>query len=378
MVYIPHRKLHGPATSDPADIQLNAKSHHKTVNMMLLYISGSIWLFLSSISLTLQLFAQFRGWQPHEGGSKSQHVVRQAAQRRQDSSSVASTTTDDSSTSVLFYATPSPSAQPIPITSQGETITSYVLQNDYCLLPPLAFSNTTVVEPSTTYMTYSISTPTGTGECFPTYMATVTPVCSTTLGGLGTYQIITNCSQEVTFLTAYGSVIDEPTQSSGSITESLYTRTETTYYIAPWQDFTTTPIPPTPPQDVAVKICSTYRNGTTVCVERVEVWLVSTYTAVSTMVVPVDFTATFTEPGTLIIGTFSTLMTLNETVVSTSTEAAILYDIEAITTITLNTTAGPTSSEQSTSTSTLTMTQTMTSTVVYASSLTPLTLSSPL
>jgi hypothetical protein len=96
------------------------------------------------------------------------------------------------------------------------------------------------------------------------------------------------------------------------------------------------------------------------------------------MVVPVDFTATFTEPGTLLIGTFATLFTMNETVVSTSTEAAILYDIEAITTITLNTTAGNTASEQSTTTSTVTMTQTVTSTVVYVTSITPLPTSLPL
>lgn len=351
--------------------ELNVADQTASANMMLLYIAGSVWFFLSSLSLTVQLIAQFRVSEPSGASSNLQHVMR-----RQDSSTRAPATTDESSTSILFYVTPSPSATPIPITSQGETITSYVLQNEYCLLPPLAFSNTTVAEPSMTFTTYSISTPIGTGECFPTYSPTITPVCSTTLGGLGTWQIITNCSQEITFSTVYGSIMDTTAISSGTVTPSLYTRTLTTYYVAPWQDFTATPSPPTPPQDVAVKVCSIYSNGTRICIERIEVWLVSTYTTVSTMVVPVDFTATFTEPGTLLIGTFSTLFTMNETVVSTSTKAVILYDIEAITTITLNMTAGNMASGQSTSTSTVTTTQTVTSTVVYATSITPF-LSSP-
>lgn len=250
-------------------------------------------------------------------------------------------TTKEEDPSILTYVTPSPSARPIPITTQFQTVTSYVPQITICALPPLAYISSSFANPSATgppYLNYLSSVPTVTGTCETTYSPTVTPICYSVLAGVATKFTVTDCAQNVTFSKDKGFEIDYLTTSaaSGSAHVSPSIRTLYTYYIAPWDELTT---PGMPPEDVEKKVCTTYANGTQICIGTIEKWYVETVTMITSRTSTIDITTTVNGPAQVMFETLHMIITETETILLMSTHLALLYAFETLTTIRSNVSA---------------------------------------
>lgn len=174
---------------------------------------------------------------------------------------------------VLTFITPSPSADPIPITALSQLVTSYVPQPTNCppstIVPPLsgssvnssAASNLTTTAPIATavisgspikrqqpsadypfYFNFSLPDSTAPAPLLCTsYTPTVTPICYTTLFPLAAFPIpITACDQPVTFSTDHGYNLLPTAAShanhSGNGIAANRIHTMTSYWIAGWQN----------------------------------------------------------------------------------------------------------------------------------------------
>lgn len=178
-----------------------------------------------------------------------------------------------STITVLTFITPSPSADPIPITALSQLVTSYIPQPTDCPpltgVPPLSASSvnssrvsnlttsapivTAVISgspikrhiPSADYPFYfNFSLPDATAPALlscTSYIPTLTPICHTTLSPLAASPIpITACDQSVTFSTDHG-YTSLPTAAphanhSDNGTTANRIHTITSYWIAGWED----------------------------------------------------------------------------------------------------------------------------------------------
>ncbi|KAF2436671.1 hypothetical protein EJ08DRAFT_674532 [Tothia fuscella] len=254
---------------------------------------------------------------------------------------------------ILTYVTPSPSAQPIPITAQGQLVTSYIPQITVCALPPLAFESVAPTGPP--YLNYSVSIPTRTGSCLTTYSPTITPICHTVLTGIASRTTVTDCTQEITFSSDVDFIIETPDATSSAssfITPAPYVRLLETYYAATWTEFAT---PGVAPSNVDVKICTTYQNGTTICMEQVEAWYVETVTLITSTTTHIDLTTTVKGPALVMVETYHMDVTGAKTTISLSTKMGLEYEFQTLTTIRESGASGaPTITRISTLTNTIT------------------------
>lgn len=302
--------------------------------------------------------------------------------RRQVGPPVAATPIDSSiattaAPEILTYITPSPGASPVAITEESQIVTSYIAQYTLCELPPKAFFPITPATSATTapYRNYSISIPPGSGTCTTIFSPTRTMVCATTLTGLVQKYTVTNCAQDIAFSTEYGFVLALPTAASNtsessalsvatssdvaltstsaseefvsastsadlisaSATSSSATalitavptvQRLTTYYLAPWQSVTAG----LAPEDVELKVCALYANGTEECIRQYEVWRTSLLTETATRTTSVNISTTIHGLSQVIIETFAANITEALTTFRMTTDIELEYQTEHETT----------------------------------------------
>jgi hypothetical protein len=263
---------------------------------------------------------------------------------------------------ILTLVTPSPSATPIAVTQQSQIVTSYVPQITVCALPPLAFVSGAFLNPAASgppFLNYSVSTPSGSGECLTTYSPTVTPICYTVLNGIASRITVSDCSQSITFSSDSDFILDtsRPTQKvSNQISPTPYIRPVTTYYVAPWNELTSGETP----EHVQVNVCTTYANGTAMCMDSIELWSIEIVTSVGSSTTHVDITTTVNGPARVMVETYHMDVTATKTLFALSTHMGLEYEFETLTTI-----RGTGSFERSTTTVTRTSTNTITRNVMY-------------
>ena len=266
----------------------------------------------------------------------------------------AKTSTTRSSTRVITWVTPSPSAKPIPITAQYQTVTSFVPKITLCALPPIAHVTGSFPNPGHSFppfLNYSRIVPTGTGTCLTEYSPTVTPICHTTLAGLASRVTVSDCTQEITFLkdTDYElQYITRPALLPRAIatpSPSPYVQRVDKYYIVDWDELTQ---PGVAPSEVEEKMCRSYPNGTEVCISNLQQWRVSTVTKIRTVTKIFDITTIVRGPVEVMVETLQATVTAKETVFSLSTNMAVAYGVETETTIISNLTATKTATETNT------------------------------
>jgi hypothetical protein len=263
---------------------------------------------------------------------------------------------------VLTFVTPSPSATPIAVTEQSQTVTSYVPLITVCALPPLAFISGSYSNPAPTgppYLNYSVSIPTGSGTCETAYSPIVTPICYSVLDGIGARVTVSDCTQSITFSSDFDFLLDAPETTSTALSlynSAPYIRPVTTYYIAPWDEL----VSGQTPDHVEVKVCSTYGNGTTICMNSTELWYTETVTSTTSRTTHVDITTTISGPARVMIETYHMDVTGTETLFALSTHMALAHEYETLTTIRESRSNGV-----STTTVTRTSTNTITRGVMY-------------
>ncbi|KAF2160267.1 hypothetical protein M409DRAFT_29356 [Zasmidium cellare ATCC 36951] len=284
-----------------------------------------------------------------QAGPHPRHFKHQAVkiERRQDGPPIEAPTTQaepavTTSNAVLTYITPSPGATPIPITEQSQLVTSFVPQFTICDLPPQAvfpvtpLPQTTITAP---YRNYSISIPTGTGTCETIYSPTNTMVCATTLTGLVSQYTVSACDQDITFSTEYGYVLARPTvnatvsaglaaSASAAITPAPTIQTLTTYLVAPWEAVTAG----LAPEEVRLKVCAKYANGTNECIEQYEVWHTSLLTETATTTTSVNISTTIHGNAQVIVATYAANITEAVSTFRMTTDMELEYKTELETT----------------------------------------------
>jgi len=111
--------------------------------------------------------------------------------------------------------TPSPSAEPVPVTSLSQVVTSYIPQITACAIAGSAVSPV-VSKWSNSSINNALALRSAAGsDCTTQYSTTVLTICDTTLQGLGSTVSITACDQRVTFSSEYGySLIPASTTTS--------------------------------------------------------------------------------------------------------------------------------------------------------------------
>lgn len=309
------------------------------------------------LTASLIFTAQARHLQhKHEVVAIERRQVGAPVQATPVTSAVATT----SAPQILTFITPSPGASPVAITEESQIVTSYVAQFTLCELPPKAFFPLTLT-PSTIattapYRNYSVSIPPGSGTCTTIYSPTRTMVCATTLTGLVQKYTVSNCAQDITFSTEYGFVLALPTatgsapigssssvstfdlsltsasatSSSGSalITAVPTVQRLTTYYLAPWQSVTAG----LAPEDVELKVCALYGNGTEECIRQYEVWHTSLLTETATRTTSVNISTTIHGLSQVIIETFAANITEALTTFRMTTDIELEYQTEYETT----------------------------------------------
>lgn len=252
---------------------------------------------------------------------------------------------------VLTHITPSPGATSIAITEQSQLVTSFVPQFTVCDLPPQAVYPVTPLPQTTAvtapYRNYSISIPTGSGTCETIYSPTRTMVCATTLTGLVSKYTVSKCDQDITFSTEYGYVLAKPTVSAnatvsagaavsagfsagvtGMITPAPTVQRLTTYLLAPWKAVTAG----IAPDEVRLKVCAKYANGTNECIEQYEVWHTSLLTDTATSTTSVNISTTIHGNAQVIVATYAANITEAVSTFRMTTDMELEYKTEYETT----------------------------------------------
>ena len=218
------------------------------------------------------------------------HVSLAAVARRGDEvSTVVRPGAGTYTVTALTFFTPSPGAEPVPITSQSQVVTSYIPLMTICPLlvtprtpalplPSVTLNATSRGTVASVYLPASSgaslyrrqfaeetdapyansSIPTSTlSACSVFYTPITTSICHTTLSPLASPVIpITDCHQKVTFSTDHGYTLVPsagPYYGNVSTTTPVSVLALTSYYVAPWQ-FVYTGIPA---DMVDVVICNT-------------------------------------------------------------------------------------------------------------------------
>jgi hypothetical protein len=226
--------------------------------------------------------------------------------------------------SIIF---PSPDAAPIEVTAQSQVLTSYLPEMTWCVAPPVGFSALPPAPYSNATTTNYTRIIEGTGSCETVYAPILTTVCATTLTGLASKVTVTDCDQEVTFSTECGFTLETPTpitSNTSLITPAPTVKRTFTYWLAPWQSLTAGETP----SDVDVKICTEMSDGNLECIRYQEVWEVIMVTTTLTTTRSIDFTATISGPGTLIIETIHAFITNTVSTIDLSTTLLLETEIE--------------------------------------------------
>ncbi|KAF4548603.1 Hypothetical protein D9617_27g045710 [Elsinoe fawcettii] len=241
---------------------------------------------------------------------------------------------------VYMYVTPSPGATPVPVTQQGQLVTSYVPQYTVCALPPVAAIPQPTPTPWPTtrpYRNYTASYQTGPNRCTTVFSETLTEVCATTLSGLVDRYTVTFCAQNITFSTQYGYILVTATPITNLTTPALTVpatitpapsvtvRTLTSFFIASWQDLTSAAVP----TDVDVRICSYQTNGTYLCVLEYQIWRPTVVTYVETTTSSINLTTTMVGPSQIIFETITANVSARLTTLSLIETAELVYSIES-------------------------------------------------
>ncbi|CZT15040.1 uncharacterized protein RCC_00950 [Ramularia collo-cygni] len=327
---------------------------------------GFIHSFEALLIAALAIPTQARHLQyKHEAVQIERRQVGQPVEATPLAASIATTSAPE----ILTFITPSPGASPVAITEESQIVTSFVPQYTLCELPPKAFFPVTPLTSATSapYRNYSISIPPGSGTCTTIYSPTRTMVCATTLTGLVQKYTVTNCAQDITFSTEYGFVLALPTAASNAtssaisaaptdvnvgtdvaststaelisasatsdsasalITAAPTVQRITTYYLAPWQSVTAG----LSPEDVELKVCALYANGTEECIRQYEVWRTSLLTETATHTTNVNISTTIQGLSQVIIGTFAANITEALTTFRMTTDLEMQYLTEYETT----------------------------------------------
>jgi hypothetical protein len=333
-------------------------------NSLVMSFPSTILLSLTFLSFSLHAAAAVKPLHHIEKRARFEHEAVEIAQKRQVIANLppsipAETTTQPA---VLTYVIPSPSAAQIAVTQQSQLVTSYVPQITVCALPPLAFISGSFSNPAPTgppYLNYSVSYPAGSGTCLTTYSPTITPICYTVLDGIATRITVSECSQLITFSSDVDFALEtpQPTMTGLSlVTPAPYVRPVATYYVAPWDELT----PGETPNTVEIKVCTTYMNGTTICMDSIEVWRTEIVTWVTSITSHIDLTTTVSGPARVMVETYHLDVTATKTLFALSTQMGLEYEFETLTTI-----RRTSSGRGSTTTVTSTSTNTITRVVVY-------------
>ena len=257
------------------------------------------------------------------------------ARRADDVSTIIRPGVGTSTITALTFFTPSPGADPVPITSQSQLVTSYIPVMTIC---PLTITQTAPALPLPTltlnatsrgtaasgvpassgaslyrrqaaedseapYANNSIPTST-LSSCSIFYSPTPTSICHTTLSPLASPVIpITDCYQRVTFSTDHGyTLISSAGPRYGNISTSTAVSVEalTSYYVAPWQYLYTG----IPADAVDVVVCST-SAGVGSCTTTAEDWAPGTGWIKATNTIPYTIGAPVTGVSPCLIEYFS-------------------------------------------------------------------------
>ena len=248
----------------------------------------------------------------------SLHVSLAAVARRGDDvSTIVRPDAGTSTVTAFTFVTPSPGAEPVPITSQSQVVTSYIPLMTICPLlvtpatpalplPTVTFNTTSRGTVASAYIPASSGTslyrrqyveeseapyanssiPTSTlSACSVFYTPTITSICHTTLSPLASPVIpITDCHQKVTFSTDHGYTLipsTRPHYGNVSATAPVNVLSLTSYYVAPWQYIYTG----IPADMVDVVICNT-TVGRRVCTTTAEDWAPGTGWIQATNTIP--------------------------------------------------------------------------------------------
>ena len=238
------------------------------------------------------------------------------ARRSDDVSTIIRPGVGTSTVTALTFFTPSPGADPVPITSQSQLVTSYIPVMTICpltvtqtapalLLPTLTLNATSrgtavtgvpassgaslyrrqaAEDSDAPYANSSIPTSTLT-SCSIFYSPTATSICHTTLSPLASPVIpITDCYQRVTFSTDHGYTLVSsagPPYGNISTSTAVSVKVLTSYYVAPWQYLYTG----IPADAVDVVVCSTSADVES-CTTTAEDWAPGTGWVKATNIIP--------------------------------------------------------------------------------------------
>jgi len=129
-----------------------------------------------------------------------------ANHRRQASATLATTYT---------IITPSPSAEPVVVTSLSQVVTSYIPQITACAIAGSSVSPVVSKWSNSSINNALALRSASASDCTTQYSSTVLTICATTLQALGSTVAITACDQRVTFSSEYGySLIPSSTATS--------------------------------------------------------------------------------------------------------------------------------------------------------------------
>ncbi|KAJ4358549.1 uncharacterized protein N0V89_003133 [Didymosphaeria variabile] len=225
----------------------------------------------------------------------------------------------------LLY--PSPDASAIEITSQSQVVTSYLPEMTWCVGPPVAFAPVTTKAPYLNHSTEYEVVSAGTGRCETVYVPTEATVCATTLTGIASKIIVSECDQEITFSSECGFTLETPspvTSNLSLITPAPTVKRMTTYWVAPWQSLTAGEAP----SEVDIKVCTVQEDESLECIHYQEVWEVVVVTKTFTTHRNVQLTTTVTGPGTLIVETMTAVITDTVETIDLSTTLLLETGVE--------------------------------------------------
>jgi hypothetical protein len=330
---------------------------------------GLIRSFGVVLTFALALQAEARHLGPFKHEARGLHHGRRQAESTLEASVIAAPATITDA-GVLTYITPSPGMEPVAVTEQSQLVSSFAPLFTLCELPPKAIvavtERPTTIASTALWSNVSVSIPTGSGTCTTIFEPTVTMVCATTLTGLVQKYTVSRCSQDITFSTEYGFVLAQPTDfidlsavgasssvptstasaalnatvigaglvtssatSSGpAITATPTIQRLTTYFLAPWQAVTAG----LAPEDVALKVCAKYANGTEECIRQYEVWHTSLLTETATRTTSVNISTTLHGLSQIIVETFAANITEAMTTFRMTTDLELEYQTEYTTT----------------------------------------------
>lgn len=296
-------------------------------------VFSRIFTSILAISWFQGIFARHNGFR-HEAVDAS----KQKPEKRSDplvlnSTSLEQCITASPSATIHSIIYPSPDASPVEITTQSQTITSFIPEMTWCVGPPVGLKRISTAPYSNNSIEYETLVA-GSGHCETVYVPTTTTVCATTLTGIATKITVSECDQVVTFSSECGFTLEtpKPTPASPTLNNSLALITPAptvrklmTYWMAPWQSLTAGDTP----SDVDMKICRILDNGDEMeCTQFQEVWEVIIVTTTSTSTHDVQLTTTVSGPGTLMIETMKVHVTDTFEIVVLSTSLLLESEVK--------------------------------------------------